>query len=367
MAGEKTGNIYEPIQGRWDLTLNVSGTHTKNDRTEEGTSWTSFLMSIFTKVSTWWPSKALFSCRQPLKLIENKDLKVYGVLTARTGNNMFQYLSTLGIAYHNNRSAVFNSAKKLKTIFPKLKVNVYKVDIIDLWKTLFEKSAHAFDSKFFNLPQQNIMLENLLQSFKYFEDIFGDIYNKTLSYFDETLLTRARRFIQMAKNNYKQRNKIEIKETKITSVCVHVRRGDFVTDRTSRLNNIVPSSLDIQNAMNYLEKKFEHTVFIVMSNGLEWCTANLKRSNVYFSNTAVSTKDFVLMCNCDHMIMTVGTFGWWGAWFTSWRGGIAMYYEQPFYKNSTRYQTMNRHDMFPPHWLAYTNKIVIESKYLGNR
>ena len=367
MAGEKTWDIHEPIQGTWDLTLNVSGTHTKNDRTEERTSWTSFLMSILTKVSTLWPSKAPFGCRQLFKLIENKDLKVYGRLTARTGTDMFQYLSIIGIAHHNNRSAVFNNAKKLKTIFPKLEVNNYEGNTIDLWKTLFEKSEHAFDPKFFNLPQQNMMLENLLQSFKYFEDIFGDIYNKTLSYFNETLLTRARRFIQMAKHNYKWRNNIEIKETKITSVCVHVSRGDFVAGRTSRLNNIVPSALDIQNAMNYMEKKFEHTVFIVMSNGLKWCKVNLNRTNVYFSNTATADKDFVLMCNCDHMIMTVGTFGWWGAWFTSWRGGIAMYYEQPFYKNTWKYKTMNRHDWFPPHWLAYTNKTVIESKYLGDR
>ena len=28
---------------------------------------------------------------------------------------------------------------------------------------------------------------------------------------------------------------------------------------------------------------------------------------------------------------------------------------------------MNRHDWFPPHWLAYTNMTVIESKYLGDR
>ena len=77
-------------------------------------------------------------------------------------------------------------------------------------------------------------------------------------------------------------------------------------------------------------------------------------------------EDFVLMCNCDHMIMTVGTFGFWGAWFTSWRGGIVMYYEHVFSKTSLiKVKSFSRHDWFPPHWLAYTNRTITESRYLS--
>ena len=40
--------------------------------------------------------------------------------------------------------------------------------------------------------------------------------------------------------------------------------------------------------------------------------------------------DFVLLQSCDHVIMTVGTFGWWAAWLTSQRRGTVMYYKDPF-------------------------------------
>ena len=208
---------------------------------------------------------------------------------------------------------------------------------------------------------------NYLFSFKYFQDIFGDVYDKILSHFNENLQVKATRFIQEAKHDYTQRNKIGIKVTKITSVCVHVRRGDILSQYWTNHGFKVPSSLDIQYAMNYMQTKFKHIIFIVMSNGLEWCNVNLNRTNVYFSNLTSANEDFVLMCSCDHMIMTVGTFGWWGAWFTSWRGGIAMYYKHQCINNTHRYRTISRHDRFPSHWLAYTNMTVIESKLLGDK
>ena len=145
------------------------------------------------------------------------------------------------------------------------------------------------------------------------------------------------------------------------------RRGDFLFEHSIKHGFGVPSSLDIQNAMNYMQTKFKDIVFIVISNDLKWCRVNLNRTNVYFSNFTSVDEDFVLMCNCDHMIMTVGTFGWWGAWFTSWRSGIAMYYEHQFYANTNVYRSFNRHDWIPSHWLAYTNMTVIESKYLGDK
>ena len=43
----------------------------------------------------------------------------------------------------------------------------------------------------------------------------------------------------------------------------------------------------------------------------------------YFSSYV---DDFVLLQSCDHVIMTVGTFGWWA----SQRGGTVMYYKDPF-------------------------------------
>ena len=344
---------------------NKRGPNSKTNKTQERPSLKSSILHGIKKTSTLWLSKDISDSNESSHLSENKEstsLKVYVRRLCRTGNMVFQYVSALGIAHRNNRSLVFNPEMiKLKEIFPKTEVKF--LNDPPEWKKLVEIGPNKFDPLFFNLPLKNITIGTFFQSFKYFEDIFGDIYNKTLSYFDQSLLTAAKRFIDKAKHNYKQRKKIRIKEINITSVCVHVRRGDFV----SISSFIVPSSLDIQNAINYMQNKFKHTVFIVISDDLKWSRVNLNGSNIYFSNLTSTNEDFVLMCSCDHMIMTVGTFGFWGTWFTSWRGGIAMYYAHLFSRNSRLYKAMNRHDWFPLHWLAYTNMTAIESKYLGDR
>jgi galactoside 2-L-fucosyltransferase 1/2 len=54
-----------------------------------------------------------------------------------------------------------------------------------------------------------------------------------------------------------------------------------------------------------------------------------------------------LMTLCDHVIVTAGTFGWWGAWLS---GGITVYYKgYPGHNLSNRF---NLFDYYPSHWIG---------------
>ena len=158
---------------------------------------------------------------------------------------------------------------KLRAIFPKIEVKF--LNDPPEWKKLVEIGPNKFD------PQENVRIRTFFQSIK-----FADIYNKTLSYFNESLLTAARRFIDKAKHNYKTFLKtIFIKEINIIKylctcqkrrLCISSKLHCTICTRYQKCNELHAKQIQI------------HTVFIVISNNLKWSRVNLNQSNVYFSN-----------------------------------------------------------------------------------
>ena len=176
MVGEKIKrplNVAEFITGRSDINLTMSfkEKHAQHNKRQERSSSKSSAMDAFKKPSTLWKSKAKFvlnGSQESLAVIDNKEstsLKVYTRARSRTGNNMFQYVSTLGIAYQNNRSAVFSpEMSKLKAIFPKIEIHF--LNDTPKWKTRVEKKLFIFDPRLFNLPKENMRIGNFFFSFK---------------------------------------------------------------------------------------------------------------------------------------------------------------------------------------------------------
>ena len=113
--------------------------------------------------------------------------------------------------------------------------------------------------------------------------------------------------------------------------------------------------------MKTIKKKFKQVIFFVASEEQNWYRKQFHQANVVMSNMTSYLEDFVLMQSCDHMVMTVGTFGWWAAWMTSHRGGDVMYYRDPFTVGSSMYHHFNRRSHFPGHWLAYGDNLVTKN------
>ncbi|XP_060556200.1 uncharacterized protein LOC132716883 [Ruditapes philippinarum] len=74
---------------------------------------------------------------------------------------------------------------------------------------------------------------------------------------------------------------------------------------------------------------------------------NSTRTNVPVSPFVNAGDDMALKTLCDHVIVTAGTFGWWGAWLS---GGITVYYKgYPGHNLSNRF---NLFDYYPSHWIG---------------
>ena len=126
----------------------------------------------------------------------------------------------------------------------------------------------------------------------------------------------------------------------------------------------VPSAEDINCAIKYFENKYAHVIFVVASDDKPWCHFNLKANNsMQMSNFSTWKHEFVLLCSCDHIIMTVGTFGWWAGWIISQKGGEVLYFLFPLkhkHLGLKGKKWFNQTKFYPKSWKGYNSNISLE-------
>jgi len=139
-------------------------------------------------------------------------------------------------------------------------------------------------------------------------------------------------------------------------VGVHVRRGDFLTDRAVRKGFTVASAEYLKEAMTYFVKGYAQVQFVVTSIDSDWCRNNINpssfdqtRVNITFSVGHSAEEDLSLLAKCDHVVMTTGTFGWWAAWFAN---GTTVYYKEYTKHQSRMWRRSRAADYFPPTWIG---------------
>ena len=102
------------------------------------------------------------------------------------------------------------------------------------------------------------------------------------------------------------------------TVAIHVRRTDrinhpfFQPDYKFRDLNWYKPYID--NAMSYLKSMYSNVVFIFVSDDISWCKKHFRGNDTYFSPYSSLGHDLALIARCEHMIFTLGTYGWYGAW-----------------------------------------------------
>ena len=122
-------------------------------------------------------------------------------------------------------------------------------------------------------------------------------------------------------------------------VGVHVRRGDFLTPNGVAFGYTVPTPEYFQNAMRYFVERHERVQFFLCSNDWTWTKQNVvappaalsvngSSVDLTYARDGSRDEDFAILSNCDHVIMSTGSFGWWAAWmangttifYKNWRG-----------------------------------------------
>lgn len=103
-----------------------------------------------------------------------------------------------------------------------------------------------------------------------------------------------------------------------SSVAVHIRRGDYLSNPTA-VNYHGVCSLDYYRAaINFMVNKLQTPTFFIFSDDLTWAKENLNIQYPvhYVDNNSGENafQDLRLISTCKNQIIANSSFSWWGAW-----------------------------------------------------
>lgn len=135
-----------------------------------------------------------------------------------------------------------------------------------------------------------------------------------------------------------------------SSVSLHIRRGDYVSNpHTAQYHGVC--SLDYYRAaIDYLAERVPNPHFFVFSDDLAWVAENFKLSHpmtlVDVNDADSGAWDMALMKSCSHHIIANSSFSWWGAWLNSASDKIVVAPARWFSRAD-----QNTRDLIPSTWV----------------
>ncbi|XP_046334908.2 galactoside alpha-(1,2)-fucosyltransferase 1-like [Haliotis rufescens] len=244
---------------------------------------------------------------------------------------MFQYASLLGIAFLTGKHPLLENSDTLTKLF-----NISFIGIVSKKTKIFfnEVKYASHDCDHYNLPDVTVQLNGYRQSWKYFSSVRSEIRK------EYTLVQTYRDLSAQCFQKYTSRHKNR------TVIGLHVRRTDM-TWNTKHGYTAAPLSY-IRKAINHMKTKFQNPIFLTATDDKKWCRENLQSSDVILMENTDPYLDFATLTLCDHMIMTVGTFGWWAAWLVN---GYTVYYKDYPRAGSPLVSGFYKEDYFMPDWV----------------
>ncbi|KAK3585724.1 hypothetical protein CHS0354_020292 [Potamilus streckersoni] len=268
----------------------------------------------------------------------------------RLGNHIFQYASIYGIATLNNLSIMTTKSCEICHYFRVQNVTVSSdKNACSKFTVLSETMPRVFNPALLTLPKNmNIFLKGYFESWKYFQNVTDSLLEQLR--FKEPIERMARRKFDILTSKY-----INYTGSNLTVVGIHIRMEDIFEDPQLHQRGIYPAPPGYINiAMRYYLSKYDKILFIVCSDSILQAKRIIKSLNLTGSVSYVEGKqkpihDLAILSKCDHVIQTVGTFGWWAAYLS---GGTSTYYKFPARPGSPDEKLLNSYDFFYPEWIG---------------
>jgi Glycosyl transferase family 11 len=151
------------------------------------------------------------------------------------------------------------------------------------------------------VTDKNIIMRGYWQDPRYFENI-TEIMREAF----------GRRF-SLSENASSLRDQISATST----LGIHVRRGDYVSDRrTSEYHGVCDQNY-FHNALRRFNEISSVEQLVIFSDDTSWCREKLSFSTetIVVEDTIQDLDQLRLLSSCNHHIISNSSFSWWAAWF----------------------------------------------------
>lgn len=203
------------------------------------------------------------------------------------------------------------------------KLNIYSEPSLD-----FQSEAMSIKAP--------VYIKGYFQSYKYFENQ-EDLIRETFSFPIESLDDRNKALLSKLRSE--------------TTISVHIRRGDYVTNEKTQQFHGNCSLEYYSNAIALLASKTKEFTLVFFSDDSQWVKEqfeDLPYSKLFIDNNTNENSwiDLFLMSSCSYNIIANSSFSWWAAWLNTQPNKIVIA-PKKWYANSER----NTNDLIPPQWI----------------
>lgn len=152
---------------------------------------------------------------------------------------------------------------------------------------------------------------------------------------------------------------MEYRKTNFSTIIgIHVRRSDLLKPSNIEFGYKSADADYIEKAIKFIAHRLhdKHLTLLLLGDDLAWnqnFSSYLKNVFDEFHIVALPPRspaiDLCILTLCDHVIMTVGTFGWWAAYLSP---GLKIYQLEQVTNASEISLGFNSGDYFPPDWIG---------------
>lgn len=248
-------------------------------------------------------------------------------LSGGLGNQMFQYAAgrslalRLGVPLTLDVSWFGGQAKR------NFALNDFCIEA-ELWRhqKFMPKSWSALCSRFFRAMALRINGVSVFREphFNYFPDfeflsepVFLDGYWQSERYFEKIRSVLIKDFSlksEMPESCMTLRDKIY----SCNSICVHVRRGDYLADPVAAKVHGICSLDYYRRGVQMLARGLDRAHCFVFSDDPSWVRQSFSldydMTVVDVNGSDVAHLDLILMASCDNFLIANSSLSWWAAW-----------------------------------------------------